>query len=203
MNLAEAINSNKLPNVAAAIAGGHDANKPVFGMTPLFKAVAEAKPDIVDFLLENGADWRKRDRDSGWSPLMMASINCHRSGGRKYFSARAIRDSRRIVQSLLRAGASDPETTYILGKESDEAGLIASVARLKLGPDAEIIEVAGAIVATPPRLQRRDARREKNWGFDVPKDTLETIARQRGLKRLLRALSNSLARPRPPGVGAW
>lgn len=184
MNLAEAINSNKLPNVAAAIAAGHDVNKPVLGIMPLFKAVREGKPDIVDFLLENGADWRKRDRESGWTPLMMASVNCHMSG-HKYFSQRAIRDSRRIVQSLLRAGASDLETKYILGNESDEAGLIESVTRLKLRPDAEILELTGAIVAVSPREKKK-----LDVGFPYL-DTIEKYARKRRLARLLQALAPS------------
>ena len=181
MNLAEAINSNQLKNVAAAIAAGEDVNKPVLGHTPLFKAVMEAKPDIVDLLLAKGADWKKRDRGTGWTPLMMASINCHKSS-RRYFSGRAIKDSQRIAQSLLDAGASDPETRFILGNEADESGLLAAVTELKPSPASEVLVLDGAVVLVPPRMKKKlDA------GFPYL-DTIQKFATQRRLTRLLQAL---------------
>jgi ankyrin repeat protein len=182
VNLAEAINSNDPKKVAAAIAAGEDVNKPVLGHAPLFKAVAEAKPDIVDLLLAHGADPNKRDRSTGWTPLMMASINCHKSA-RRHFPVRAVKDSRRIVRSLLDAGAADPETDYIMGNAADEAALVAAAARLKPRAQAEILDLDGAVVLVPPRMKKR-----LDVGFPYL-DTIGKFAAQRRLTRLQAALA--------------
>ena len=102
----------------------------------------EGKPEIVEFLLAHGADWAKRDRSGGFTPLMAASVNCVRSA-RRHFSGRAIRDSRKIVAALRAAGATDPETEYILGNESDEAALLAGVARLRPSPESLVENLDG------------------------------------------------------------
>jgi ankyrin repeat protein len=85
-----AINTNKVGDLATALTGC-DINAPVYRVTPLFRAVMQARPEMVEFLLEHGADWRIRDAITRWTPLMMATINAHRSSRRHFPAAGRLR----------------------------------------------------------------------------------------------------------------
>lgn len=180
--LFQAFQANSIPDAAAAIAAGDDVNEKVFGSTLLFHSITEGKPDFVDLFLKSGADWKRRDAETGWTPLMMASINCNRSA-RKRFSGRAIKDSRRIVEMLTSAGATDPELKFIMGSDEDQGGLVDAIGRLKPTPDAKVLDLDGSLVLVPPRMKKK-----LGIVFDALY-SIEDIARQRRLARVLQALA--------------
>lgn len=178
-----AFQGNKNKDAAAAIAAGDDVNEKVFGSTLLFHSIAEAKPDFVELFLKSGADWKRRDRETGWTPIMMASINCNR-WPRKHFTGRAIKDSRRIVEMLTSVGATDPELKFIMGSDEDQSALVEAIRRLKPAPDAKVLNLDGSVVLMSPRMLKK----ELAIVVDAL-DSIETIARQRKLTRVLQALA--------------
>jgi hypothetical protein len=177
--LLRAILSNKPADVRAALADGCDVNVAVSGHTPLFHAVGTANTEVLEILLKHGADWRKRDRVTGWSPLMMATINRYRSA-RRHFSGRAIKESKRVVKMLVSAGAIDPETEMVLGNQADEAGLVASVIDRGTRADAPALVLDGAVVLIPPRMTKKSD--------PAAFYTIEEQARKLNLLKLARAL---------------
>jgi ankyrin repeat protein len=166
---------NKPDDLAAALAGGANVNKALHGMTPLIQAVRHARPAMVELLLRHGANWKTRDRNTGDSPLMIATVNANMRPW-KYFSARAIKDSKQIVQILTDAGASDKETELVLGNDADEAGLIAQATSRKLCGEERVLSGNGVLMLLPPRVA-------KALGADCF-DTIAEHARQKGLRRL-------------------
>jgi hypothetical protein len=116
----------------------------------------------------------------------MATINVHRSPRRR-FTARAIKDSRRVVKILSLAGAKDHEAKLVLGHYCDEPGLIAAVVDRKTQANQQVIELDGAIVVLPPRMLKK---------LPVAFDTIEDHARKLGMRRLLKSLAPT--HPRRP-----
>ena len=182
--LVEAIRGGRLKDAVALIAGGADVNEPAFGDTPLMHAVRHAKPEFVELLIINGADWRKRSRDyPKHTPLMQATVNSHVSPW-KYFSARQVKASRRIVQILVAAGATDPDTQFVMGNVLNESELVESIHRLRPRGDAKVVE-AGAVILEPGPPRTRS--KVEHMMYDALL-TIEGLAKRRGLSLVLKAL---------------
>ena len=174
-----AINSNKPDDVEALLRGGWDPNALLDHHFPLFHAILQARPQMVESFIRFGADPNRRDRMTGWTPLMMATINSYRSP-RRHFTGRAIKDSKRIVKILSEAGASDPETSFVLGHYLDDKMLARRITERGTLPDERTMSLDNAIVLIPPRVLKnsrlwRSAMTIKER-VDLYKDSLKLVA---------------------------
>jgi ankyrin repeat protein len=172
-----AIRDDKPQEVLAAIKAGWDPNGTYLGVAPLTSAIQKGRTSLVKLLLDHGADPAKRDRASGWSPLMLATIQTLLPPA-KYRPARIATENRRIVKILVDAGARDAETLGVLGRIDNESALLRSVLDFGATPETEVVEIEGVVVVYPKRLQKSAVGR---W---TPRETLLQVARKFRLTHL-------------------
>lgn len=164
-----AIRANKPREVLAAIKGGSGVNSTRLGLSPLICAIQNGRPELVKLLLEHGADWAKRDRNTPWSPLMLATIQSYLPG-RRHRPARVAKASRQIVTILRNAGARDPEADGVLGRVEQEESLIRSLAERGADAETKVFDADGVVILFPKRLER------SAMGRFVPRLTLRQFA---------------------------
>jgi hypothetical protein len=181
--LIRAINANKLSDVIATIKNGCGVDSTSHGERPLMLAIHNGQPEIVELLLKNGADWRRRDGNTSWTPLMLATLQCHLPA-RRHRPGSIAKASRKIVAILKGAGASDPEADGILGRIENEDAIIRAVAARRISAEADVFDVEGVVVLYPKRLKR------SSLGLFIPCIPLLQWARTNRLGRLEAALES-------------